>query len=75
MTFSVLARRKVSLWSEEWKHACEIRYLAGMTLTQRNETLDDVKDGLRGLQAFAADKAVAHLRAEIDRYAALKVKG
>jgi len=46
-----------------------------MTLAQRNETLDGVKDRLRGIKSIRGEKAVAHLRAEIDRYAALKAKG
>ncbi|MGO4405987.1 hypothetical protein AB4Z10_17195 [Bosea sp. RAF48] len=28
MTFSILAGREVSAWSEEWKHECEVRSLA-----------------------------------------------
>jgi len=54
---------------------CEVRYLAGMTLAQRNEALDGVKDGLRGIKSIRGERAVTHLRAEIDRYAALKGKG
>lgn len=74
MKFSVLFGREVSTWSEEWKHECEIRYLAGMKLGDRNEALDGVKDGMRGIKSIRGEKAVAHLRAEIDRYAALKAK-
>jgi hypothetical protein len=40
MVFSVLAVREVSTWSEEWKHECEIAFLANMPLGKRNETLD-----------------------------------
>ncbi|QEL26971.1 hypothetical protein FQV39_30445 (plasmid) [Bosea sp. F3-2] len=75
MKFSILAGREVSTWSEEWKHECEIRYLAGMKLGERNEALDGVKDGLRGIKSIREDAAAAHLRAEIDRYAALTAKG
>lgn len=75
ITFSILSGREVSTWSEEWKHECEIRYLAGMKLGDRNEALDGVKDGLRGIKSIREEKPVPHLRAEIDRYAALKAKG
>ncbi|WP_441471294.1 DUF7696 family protein [Bosea sp. RAF48] len=30
--FSVLAGREVSTWSGEWKHECEVRFLAGLPL-------------------------------------------
>ena len=70
--FSILAAREVSTWSEEWKHECEVRLLANMTLAERNRTLDGEKDGLKGMKNFRGDGAVAQLRAEIDRYAGLK---
>jgi hypothetical protein len=75
MQFSVLAGREVSTWSEEWRHECEVAYRASMPLAQRNEALDGVKDGLRGVRQIRGEAAVAHLRAEIDRYAALKARG
>lgn len=72
--FSILAGHEVSTWSEAWKHECEVRFLAGLSLRERNDALDGVKDGLRGMKSIRGDAAVAHLRAEIDRYAALKTK-
>ncbi|KRE02616.1 hypothetical protein ASE61_15170 [Bosea sp. Root670] len=72
--YSILAGREVSTWSEEWKIECEVRFLAGLPLGQRNDALDGVKDGLKGMKAFRGDAAVAQLRAEIDRYAMLKAK-
>jgi hypothetical protein len=72
--FSVLAGREVSTWSEEWKHECEVRFLAELPLAKRNNALDGVKDELRGKKGIRGDAAVAHIRAEIDRYAALKAK-
>ena len=72
--FSVLAGREVSTWSEEWKHECEVRFLAGMSLAERNRTFDGEKDGLKGMKSFRGDAAVTHLRAEIDRYAMLKTE-
>ncbi len=73
--FSVLAGREVSTWSEEWKHECEVRFLAGLPLGDRNRALDGEKDGIRGMKSIRGEAAVAHLRAEIDRYAALRGKG
>ena len=70
--YSVLAGREVSTWSEEWKHECEVRCRANMTLSQRNEALDGVKDGMRGVRQIRGDASAAQLRAEIDRYARLK---
>lgn len=72
MKFSLLAGREVSTWSEERKHECEVQYLAGMTLARRNEVFDEQGKGMKFKRSEAA---VAHLRAEIDRYAALKAKG
>ena len=69
--FSVLAGREVSTWSEEWKEECEAKFLAEMPLTRRNQASDGVKYELRGIKQIRGDAAVAKLRAEIDRYAAL----
>lgn len=46
--FSILAGREISTWSEEWKHECEVRFLAGLPLRARNDALDGVKDGSEG---------------------------
>lgn len=72
MKFSVLAGREVSTWSEEWKHECEVRFLTGLSLAERNRVFDGEKDGLRGMKSIRGEAAVAAIRAEIDRYAALK---
>jgi hypothetical protein len=69
--YSVLAGREVSTWSEEWKLECEVRYLAEMPLAKRNEALDGVTDGLRGMRQARGEAAVAQMRALIDRYATL----
>ncbi len=71
LAFSVLVGRHVSTWSEEWKDECEVKFLAEMPLTKRNQALDGVKDELRGIKQIRGDAAVTKLRAEIDRYAAL----
>lgn len=47
------------------------RFLAELPLAKRNNA-DGVKDELRGMKSIRGDAAVAHLRAEVDRYAALK---
>jgi len=70
--FSILAGREVSTWSGEWQHECEVQFLASMRPADRNEALDGVKDGMRGIKAIRGDAAVAHLRAEIERFAKLK---
>jgi hypothetical protein len=76
IVFSVLAGREVSTWSEVWKHECEIAFLASMPLGKRNETLDGVTGSqdrdARGIKGIRGEVAVARLRAEINRYAALK---
>lgn len=72
MAYSVLAGREVSTWSEEWRHECEIRVLADMPLARRNEALDCIKDGMRGIRQIRGDAAVAEIRAEIDRYASMR---
>ncbi|WP_420104168.1 DUF7696 family protein [Bosea sp. (in: a-proteobacteria)] len=71
MKYSVLAGREVDTWSEEWRLECEVLFLAEMPLARRNEALDGVKDGLRGIRQIRGDAAVAQLRELIDRYAAL----
>jgi len=66
--FSILAGREVSTWSGEWQHECEVQYLAGLPLAKRNEVFDEPG---KGMKFKRNDIAVAHLRAEIDRYAKL----
>lgn len=72
--FSILAGREVSTWSEEWKHECEVRFLAGLPLGDRNRALDGEKDGMRGMKSIRGDVAVAFMRAEIERYGMPKGK-
>jgi hypothetical protein len=70
--YSHLAGREVSISSEEWKHECEIAYLAAMPLAKRNVFLDGVSGSTdreeRGVKGVRGEVAVARLRAEIDRY-------
>lgn len=75
LKFSILAGREVDTWSEEWRHECEIRFLANLPPGQRNDILDGVKDGPKGVKGHRGEQAVAQLRAEIDRYARLVASG
>ena len=72
MTYSRLAGREVSTWSEEWKHECEIAYLAGMKPDKLKGMLYGVQgaqdETARGIKAHRGDSAVAHLVSEIERY-------
>lgn len=76
MVFSILAGCEVSTWSEEWKHECEIAFLASLPTGKRNEVLDGVTGSqdrdARGIKGIRGEAAVARLRAEVDRYGALK---
>jgi len=65
------SEREVSTWSEEWRHECEVAFLAGLTLAQRNQALEGEKDGMRGMKSILGDAAVArkipHCRSGGDR--------
>lgn len=71
MRYSILAGREVSTWSEEWKHECEIAYLAALPTAQLMACLDGTSES-RGMKQARGEAAVVKLRAEIDRYASLK---
>ncbi len=71
LRLSILAGREVSTWSEEWKHECEVRFLARLPLAQRNDALDGSPGSMKYKRGEAA---VAHLRPKIERYAGLKAK-
>lgn len=72
MTYSRLAGRDVSTWSEEWKHECEIAYLAGMKPEKLRTMLYGVQGGAgdeaSGIKQKRGDTAVAQLVSEIERY-------
>lgn len=74
MAYSRLAGREVSTWSEEWKHECEIAYLAGMKPEKLRAMLYGAQGGegesARGIKAHRGDAAVAQLVSEIERYRA-----
>lgn len=70
--YSRLAGREVSNWSEEWKHECEVAYLAGMKPEKLRAMLYGVQgapdESARGIKQHRGDAAVAHLANEIERY-------
>ena len=45
-------------------HECDVRFLAGTALAERNRALDGEKDGLSEMKAFRGNPSVASLRAE-----------
>lgn len=72
MIYSRLTGREVSTWSEEWKHECEIAYLAGMKPEKLRGMLYGVQgaqdETVRGIKQHRGDAAVAQLVSEIERY-------
>lgn len=76
LAYSHLAGCQVSTWSEEWKHECEIAYLAGLPPPKLSVMLDGVAGSTnredRGIKGVRGEAAVATLRAEIARFRALK---
>ena len=72
MTYSRLAGREVSTWSEEWKHECEVAHLAGLAPEKLRAMLYGVQGGegesARGIKHHRGDAAVAQLVNEIERY-------
>lgn len=71
MSYSILAGRDVSTWSEAWKYECEIAYLAALPAAKQIACLDGTTEA-RGMKQIRGEAAVAQLRAEIARYEALK---
>lgn len=71
MRYSVLAGHEVSTWSEEWKHECEIAYLAALPTAKQLACLDGTSES-RGMKQIRGEAAVVRLRAEINRYAESK---
>jgi hypothetical protein len=76
LAYSHLAGREVSTWSEEWKHECEIAYLAAIPIGKRNLFLDGSSNPQdrddRGVKGVRGEAAVAALRAAIERYEDLR---
>lgn len=72
MAYSRLAGREVSTWSEEWKHECEIAYLAGMKPEKLRAMLYGVQgaqdESARGIKSHRGDGEVAQIVSEIERY-------
>lgn len=78
LAYSYLAGREVSTWSEEWKHECEIAYLAGLPPPKLSVMLDGVAGSTnredRGIKGVRGEAAVAVLRSEIARFRQLKAQ-
>ena len=78
MAYSHLAGTEVSTWSEEWRHECEIAYLAGLTPPKLSVMLDGVAGSTdreeRGIKSVRGEAAVAALRVEIARFRQLKAQ-
>lgn len=72
LAYSRLAGREVSTWSEEWKHECEIAYLAGMKPDKLRGMLYGVQgaqdESASGIKQKRGEAAVAQLVSEIERY-------
>lgn len=79
MAYSLLFGREVSMVSEEWKHECEVAYLADLTPEKRKTMLYGVPGGegdeARGIKHHRGDVATAQLVSEIDRLKALRARG
>ncbi|SEG80324.1 DUF7696 family protein [Bosea lathyri] len=63
MVYSLLAGREVSIRSEQWKHECEVAYLADLTPEKRKAILYGVLgaegDEARGIKRHRGDAATA----------------
>ncbi|HEV7339813.1 MAG TPA: hypothetical protein VGO06_27845 [Bosea sp. (in: a-proteobacteria)] len=75
MAYSHLAGAEVRTWSEEWRHECEIAYLAGLAPPKLSVMLDGVAASTdreeRGVKGVRGEAAVVKLRAEIERFGQL----
>lgn len=78
LAYSHLAGCEVSTWSEEWKHECEIPYLAGLAPPKLSVMLDGVPGSAdreeRGVKGVRGEAAVVTLRAEIARFRQIKAQ-
>lgn len=74
MAFSRLAGRAVSTSSDEWRHECEIAFLAGLAPEELRAMLYGVEgaegEHARGIKSHRGDAAMAQLLTEIERYKA-----
>jgi hypothetical protein len=79
MVYSLLAGREVSILSEEWKHECEVAYLADLTPEKRKAILYGVLgaegDEARGIKHHRGAVATAQLAREIERLKTLRARG
>jgi hypothetical protein len=66
MAFSLLAGREVDTSSEQWKHECEVAYLADLSAERRKAILNGVLgaegDDARGIKQHRGDPAATGQR-------------
>lgn len=71
MTYSRLAGREVSTWSEEWKHECEVAYLAGLKPDKLKGMLYGVQgaqdESVKGIKSHRGDAATRPWRSSSAR--------
>lgn len=79
MAYFLLVGREVPISSEEWKHECEVAYLADLTPEKRKAILDGVvgteRDEAREIKHHRGDAATAQLVSEIERLKAVRARG
>lgn len=79
MAYSLLVGREVPITSEEWKHECEVAYLADLTPQKRKAILYGLLgaegDEARGIKHHRGDVPTAQLVSEVERLKALQARG
>lgn len=79
MVHSLLAGREVSILSEQWKHECEVAYLADQPPQKLKAILYGVLgaegDEGRGIKHHRGDAATAQLVSEVERLMMLRTRG
>jgi hypothetical protein len=70
LAYSYLAGREVDTASEEWRHECEVAYVAGMSLNEQKSFIGGVPNsGLRGVIAVRGKAAADRLLDDVCRLA------
>lgn len=73
LVYSEFAKRLIPIWSEAWRHECEVAFYLGLPRAKREEMLEGSGDGREpGMKQNRGDSAVAMLRQEIDRLAEIR---
>jgi hypothetical protein len=74
--YSHLVGREVDTSSEEWKHECEVTFVAAMSPQLRNSYLEGVPGtGNRGVIAIRGQAAADRLLDDVRRFAELRRAG